>query len=294
MTKIAGITPAFWEKHMPIFALVITAILERQNLITKARGVFNNQILRYISFFMTRSVDTQRQIRYIYLFACLPIVLILLGLKLVVSPHHFVIYMIIKLIFFILCVQILTWKEQSKAESKTNNYSFIDTYAIYFFSALFWYLVLPACIGLLCYVIITAISNEYKNKELDSVIYNVVVDKMLFYANVIPYSFLFLFIAIAGNFEDVTHYLLEQRKNFVKSFFFLNNTLREVIFIAIGREKFKLNTEINSYNEATEASELDANKFNPKINAYIVAILYRSGIFFVVIVGIISIANLLR
>jgi hypothetical protein len=138
------------------------------------------------------------------------------------------------------------------------------------------------------------ISNEFKHKGLDSVIYNVVVDKILFYANVVPYSVLFLFIAIAGNFEDVTHYLVEQRKNFVKSFFFLENTLREIIFIAIGKEKFKLNTEINRYNEATEAYAPDAEKFNPKINAYIVAILYRAGIFFIAIVGIISIANLLR
>lgn len=279
---------------MPIFALVLTAILERQNLLNKVRSVFNKQILCYIRFFMKRTVDTQREIRYIYLFACLPVVLLLLGIKIVIAPHYLVLYTLIKLILFVLGVQVLTWKEESKTPSKAKNYSFIDTYAVYFFATLFWYLVLPANIGLMCYIIITAISNEFKNKGLDSVIYNVVLDKMLFYANVIPYSFLFLFIAIAGNFEDVIHYLVEQRKNFVKSFFFLDNTLREVIFIALGKEKFKLNTEINSYNEATEASELDEDKFNPKINAYIVAILYRAGIFFVVIVGIISIANLLR
>jgi hypothetical protein len=278
---------------MPIIALILTGILERRNLLTTVRNAFNNQILRYISFFTTRTVETQRQIRYIYLFACLPIVLILFGIKIVFAPHFLIIYLLIKLALFILGVQILTWKEESKTESATKNYSFIETYAVYFFCAFFWYVVLPAGIGLMCYLIITAISNEFKNKNLDSVIYNVVVDKILFYANVIPYSFLFLFIAIAGNFEDVTHYLVEQRKNFVKSFFFLENTLREIIFIAIGKEKFKLNQDTN-YNEATEAYELDAEKFNPQINAYIVAILYRAGLFFIALVGIISIANLLR
>ncbi|HLX52699.1 MAG TPA: hypothetical protein VKR58_02105 [Aquella sp.] len=279
---------------MAIIALILTAILERRNLLTKVRNAFNNQILRYISFFMMRTVKTQRQIRYIYLFACLPIVLILIGIKAIIAPHFFVILVLIKLALFICGVQILTWKEQSKTESGAKNYSFIETYAVSFFSAFFWYLVLPAGIGLMSYLIITAISNEFKHKGLDSVTYNVVVDKILFYANVIPYSVLFLFVAIAGNFEDVTHYLVEQRKNFVKSFFFLENTLREIIFIAIGKERFKLTTEINSYNEATEAYELDAEKFNPKINAYIVAILYRAGIFFIAIVGIVSIANLLR
>lgn len=279
---------------MPIIALLLTAILERRNLLTKVRSAFNNQILRYISFFMMRTVKTQRQIRYIYLFACLPIILILIGVKIVLAPHYFVLYTLIKLALFICGIKILTWKEESKTDSGTRNYSFIETYAVSFFAAFFWYLVLPTGIGLMCYLIITAISNEFKHKGLDSVIYNVVVDKILFYANVIPYSVLFLFVAIAGNFEDVTHYLVEQRKNFVKSFFFLENTLREIIFIAIGKEKFKLSTEINRYNEATEAYELDAEKFNPKINAYIVAILYRAGIFFIAIVGIISIANLLR
>jgi hypothetical protein len=279
---------------MPIIALIITVILEQRNLLVKVRSAFNNQILRYISFFMMRNIETQRQIRYIYLFACLPIVLILFGIKVVLAPHYFIFYTLIKLAIFICGIQVLTWKEQSKTESASKNYSFIETYAVSFFAAFFWYLALPAGVGLMCYLIITAISNEFKRKGLDSVIYNVVVDKILFYANVIPYSVLFLFVAIAGNFEDVTHYLVEQRKNFVKSFFFLENTLREIIFIAIGKEKFKLDTQINSYNEATEAYDLDAEKFNPKINAYIVAILYRAGIFFIAIVGIISIANLLR
>ncbi len=277
---------------MPIIALVLTALLEQRNLLTNVRQVFHNQILRYISFFMTRTVETQRQIRYIYLFACLPIALILFGIKVVLAPHYLFIYVLFKLALFICGVQILTWKEQSKLGTK--NYAFIETYAVSFFAALFWFVVLPAGIGLMSYIIITTISNEFKNKNLDSVIYNVVVDKILFYANVIPYSCLFLFIAIAGNFEDVTHYVVEQRKNFVKSFFFLENTLREVIFIAIGKEKFKLNTETNSYNEATEAYELNTERFNPKMNAYIVAILYRASIFFIIVVGIVSIANLLR
>lgn len=280
---------------MTIIVLLITIILERHNLLSKARSVFNHQILRYINFFTMREVKTQRQIRYIYLFACLPLVLILLALKSVLAEEHFIIYMLIEFIIFILCIQISAWREQSKTKSGAKNYFFIETYAVYFFAALFWYLVLPADIGIVCYIIITAISNEFKHKGLDSVIYNIIVDKMLFYANIVPYALLFLFIAIAGNFEDVIHYLVEQRKNFIKSFFFLENTLREVIFIAIGREKFKLGTEeLNQYNEATEACELDYEKFNPKINAYIVAILYRAGIFFAILIAIISIANLLR
>lgn len=279
---------------MPLISIILTAFLEQRSLLNKARRGFNNQILRYIGFFISRPVETQRQIRYIYLFACLPIVLILLGLELVVAPHHRFIYTLLKLVLFVFGVQVLTWKEQSKTEAGAKNHSFIETYAVNFFAALFWYLVLPAAIGLMCYLIITAISNEFKRQNLDSVIYNVVVDKMLFYANIIPYSLLFLFIAIAGNFEDVTHYIVEQRKNFAKSFFFLENTLKEVIFIAIGKEKFQLSSDINDYNETTEANELGTEKFNPKINAYIVAILYRSGIFFVVLIGLISIANLLR
>lgn len=277
---------------MPIISIVLTFILEQRKLLTDFRAIFNNYLLSYISFFTSnKKITTQREIRYIYLFACLPVIIVLLVLKLSSNNHVYVLYLV-KLILFILSIQFLTWKEQAKSSER--NLAFIQTFATYFFAALFWYLVLPACIGLMCYLIIIAISEDLKHKAPDLVVYNVVVDKMLFYANIIPYSVLFVFIAIAGNFEDVMHYIVGERKNFNKSFFFLENTLNEIILIAISKEKFKVAQKSYSGDDAIEANELYQEKLSPEIRAYIVALLYRSGIFFTILVGIISVANLLR
>ena len=275
---------------MSIFAIILTALLEQKRLLNNIRAIFNKYLESYIEFFTNRTVSSQREIRYIYLFACLPVIFVL-GILGFLLSHHILFYSILKLVLFIFCIHILTWKEQAK--TTTDNYSYINTYAINFFSVLFWYLVIPASIGAVCYLIIIAISNSFKEKGLDSVIYNVTVDKMLFYANVIPYTLLYMFIALAGNFEEVTHFIIAQRKHFTKSFFYLENVLHEIILIAIGKEKFQLAQEIYNPDDATEANLLQAEKFNPKINSYIIAILYRTGLFFIGLIAIISIANIL-
>ncbi len=274
---------------MPIIALILTGILERRNLLTTARSAFNNQILRYISFFTTRTVETQRQIRYIYLFACLPVIIILLGLKLVLIKHM-AIMLIINLFLFMLSIQILTWKEEAKQEEAADKRSFINTYATRFFAPLFWFLILPSAIGSISYLIIICQSAELKARNLDTLIYNHVVDKMLFYANLIPYALLFLLIALAGDFEEVTHYIVEQKKNFSKSFYFLENMLHEIVLIAIGKGKFQIDGTWYTDQGEIEAAVLDDQRFTREITAYIVAILYRASLFFIGIIAVVCIA----
>jgi len=275
---------------MPIIAILITIFLEQRKLLTQVREVFNEKLVNYVRFFTHRSFNTPKELRYVYLFACLPIIVTLIIIKLLLFKYV-IVYQLINLILFILSVEILTWKEEAKKHTQADNRSFISTYAIHFFAALFWFLVLPSAIGSICYLIIILISIELKNQALDSMIYNVVVDKMLFYANIIPYVILFVFIAIAGNFEEVTHFMVAQKKHFSKSFYFLENMLSEIVLIAIGKDKFQINPKLIV--EGIEAGSINSERFTPKITAYIVAILYRAGLFFIGMLAIISIANLI-
>jgi membrane protein required for beta-lactamase induction len=195
-----------------------------------------------------------------------------------------------------LSVHILTWKEAAKKENlKNNNYNFINIYATHFFAALFWYVVLPSAIGSLCYLIVMSISVELKNKGLDLIVYNVVVDKMLFYVNVIPYTLLYLFIAIAGDFEAVIHHILQKRKHVTKSYYFLNITLKEVVLLAIGKDKFEITPLQNHDNDEndTESGMLQEEKFTPEIKPYIVAVLYRASIFYLGILALIEIVSII-
>ncbi len=283
---------------MSIIAIILSIILEQQKLLFKVRKWFIHILEQYISVFTKRDLTTQRSIRLTYVFACVPIILILLTLKFTIGYKHQFIYFIINTIIFLLCANILSWKEEAKSSTPNKEYqAFIQTYATSFFATIFWFIILPSAIGAICYLMILLISQILKEQGKDSLVYNEVVDKMLFYVNLPPYLFLYLFIAAAGDFEEVTHYLLEQRKNFTKSYYFLENLLNEVTLVAIGKSKFMKAGNQETNDENTNEAFLEVQKqriVNPKIIDYIIALLYRSGLIFLILIAMVSIANLIR
>ncbi len=275
---------------MSIFAILLTSILEQRNLLSKIRAVFWKYLEIYVGYFTNRQINSQRQLRLIYLFASLPVFVILFIIKLLLLNHQ-IIYSLLNIFLFVLTVQILTWKNEAKDETVSDKRSFITTYAVKFFVPLFWFVVLPSAIGSICFLLIVCISAKLKAKNIDLIIYNVVADKMIFYASVIPYAILFGFIALAGDFEEVTHYVLEQKNNFTKSYYFLENTLNEIVLIAIGKDKFQLGIK-DSETDEIEAFKLEEEHFTPEITAYIVAVLYRTGLFFIGVITLVCIAQL--
>ena len=275
---------------MSIFAIVITFFLEKAGWLTTIRNIVQQHIDKYLSLLLSSNLGKPSRLRWIYLFACIPVWVILLTLQKLLS-HHQVVLFIIYILLFIFTVQLFTWRTEAKNTQIANKRSFIMTYATSFFCPLFWFIVLPCGTGSLSYLIFIQLSIQLKSRQVDTIIYNVVIDKMLFYANIIPYTILFIFIAFAGNFEEVLHYLLEQRKVLIKSSYFLENVLHEVVLIAIGKNKFEImNNGANALE--VEAARLDKQHFTPEITTYIVAILYRSGLFFIGLIALISLINL--
>ncbi len=275
---------------MSLFAIILTSLLEQKKLLGKIRAFFWRYLEIYVGYFTSRQINNQRQLRMIYLFASLPVFIVLFAIKLILFNHQ-IIYSLLNIFLFVLTVQILTWKNEAKDETTADKRSFIITYAIKFFVPLFCFVALPSAIGSICFLLIVCISAKLKSKNIDLIIYNVVADKMLFYASVIPYTILFGFIALAGDFEEVTHYILEQKNNFTKSFYFLENTLNDIVLIAIGKDKFQLGTKDLETDEI-EAFKLEEEHFTPEITAYIVAVLYRAGLFFIGVIALICIAKL--
>jgi cobalamin biosynthesis protein CobD/CbiB len=275
---------------MLIFAIIITVILEQTKSVFGLRNKFIQLMERYINFFTAIPIRNQRQLRLMYLYVCIPIILLLIALKILLVKSHFL-NIFINLFLFILSVQILTWKEEAKHVNAASERSFVSTYANKFFAPLFWFIVLPSAIGPICYLLITQLSSFLKSKNIDLEIYNVVVDKMLFYINVIPYAILFIFIALASHFEESMHFILEKKKQFHKSFFFLENMLNELVLVANGKERFKIHENFK-YDQEIEASSFSSQRYTPEITAYIVATLYRAGIFFIGLVVLISVAKI--
>jgi hypothetical protein len=133
-------------------------------------------------------------------------------------------------------------------------------------------------------------ATKLRARGEESLVYSVVVDKMLFWINLVPYTVLIIFIAVAGDFEEVMRYALEQRGKVKLSFFYLENVLNEVAFVAIGKDKFAKPHAIED--DGIEDVRSTNNLFDPKVVDYVVALLYRSGLFFIAFVSIISIINL--
>ncbi len=272
---------------MMIIGILMVFLLEQLEFTIKFRKIVYTSILKYIQFFINKDFKYQKEIRFAYVLAIIPILAILISFKIFLTGGLLILFKLLLLISFI---QILSWKKEAKHTSKHNkNFTFIETFAVNFFAPLFWYWVLPCGIGMVTYVMVMIISEQFKHKNLDSVVYNVVVDKMMFYVNFIPYCLLYIFIALAGDFEHVSHYLLNQRKNFTKGFYFLNRVLYDVILIAINRDNYE--ETLHEYYDGVESGITPGAKLSVDMVPYIVAVLYRAGLFFLMGIGLFTIAH---
>lgn len=277
---------------MSFVAILLNLFLEQKKLLSGVRGWFNSKINQYAGLFVNREFHTVREIRLHFIFALIPFLLITMLLLILPLTSLHSIYFIINCLLFILCVDMLGWKEEAKTTNRSNNFQqFVQTYATKFFATTFWFIVLPSVLGAICYLVLTAMGNKLRARGEESLVYTVVVDKMLFWINLVPYSVLVLFIAAAGDFEEVMRYVLEQRGKVKTSFFYLENVLNEIAFVAIGKDKFT-NANNDYDNDEIEDVRRTNNLFDAKVVDYVVALLYRTGLFFIGFISIISIINL--
>ena len=274
---------------MSFLAIIVTLLLEQQKLLHGVRRWFNRKIEQYAGFFVNRDFQTVFEIRLQFIFAILPfVVLTLILLILPLSSHH-IIYFFVNSLLFLLCVDMLGWKEEAKTTNRGRDFQqFVQTFATRFFATTFWFIVLPSCLGAIAYLVLTVIANKLRERGEDSLVYTVVVDKMLFWINIVPYTVLFFFIAAAGDFEDVMHYVIGQKGKVKLSFYYLENVLNEVAFTAIGKDKFTT-ANFDSLDDGIEDVRASHVLFDPKVVDYVVALLYRSGLFFVLAISVISI-----
>lgn len=278
---------------MSFLAIILTLLLEQQKLLRGIRTWFNHKIEIYANLFISRDFQTVRQIRLQFILALIPFLLMTILIMILPWSRHHLAYFIVNCFLFILCSDILGWKEEAKTTNRRSNFQqFVQSYATKFFATTFWFIILPSVLGAICYLVLTAMGNKLRARGEESVVYTVVVDKMLFWINILPYAVLFIFIAAAGDFEEVIRYVLEQLKHLKLSFYYLETTLNEVAFIAIGKDKFKNINKTFDY-EGFEDLKKSNNLFDPKVVDFVVALLYRSGLFFIFAISLISLVNLI-
>lgn len=275
---------------MYILSILITGALDKHNLLRGVREKFIDLLKLYLDLFNKYQTKNQRQIRYLYVLVLVPILIAVAIIKIVFIKYS-IILDVINLILFMLSCQMFSWIDE--ANKKVSLQEFINTYANWFFAPLFWFFVLPT-FGPVCYLIISLISAKIKDSKPDLIVYNMTVDKMLFYVNVIPFLVLYFFLAIAGNFEEILHFVLSKKEElYSKSFYTLEYVLKEVVLISIGKSKFQNNTLVSeNYDYNTEFRVED--KISDEVKPFIIAILYRTGLFFISVLAIVDLTIIMH
>ena len=264
---------------MFILAIILTYILEEKFSLDDFRNSVISKTREFISKLINpERITTQRKLRLLYLYICLPVITTDIVINLIFK-NNYVISLIINIFIFIIFVNINSWKKNS---NKTNakQLFFISDFANNFFSASFWFIVFPYSSGLLAYYLITEISYVLKRNNIDSQVFNITIDKMLFYINFLPYLLLYFFISITSNFEDVFHILLEEKNKFNKSYYFILNLLYDVILVAIRKDNFKIEKN-QLFDEDINDIYIHKIEYNDDVLTYIIALLNRVTIFFI-------------
>lgn len=278
---------------MSFLAIIAAFFIEQYKILSTPKKWFRNKIDQYAKLFVSKNFNSVRKIRLQFIIALIPFVIATLILYIMPLAHWHLPYFVTNAVLFILSVDILGWKQEAKHSAKNREYvGFIQSFATNFFAATFWFILLPSVLGTICYLTLTAMGNLLRSRGEQSAVYTIVVDKMLFWINLVPYTVLIMFIAIAGDFEEVMHYVVSQRNKVKVSFYYLENVLNEVAFLAIGKDKFA-KASSRYQDDTIEDYRSNKDKLNPEIIKYVVALLYRVGIFFIGSIIIISLAELL-
>ena len=264
---------------MYILAILCSYFLNEKLSLDNFRNTIYSQIILIINKFIKLiKITNQRKLRLLYFYICLPFVILDLGINLILE-HHYVLYYIFNIFIFVVCVDITSWKKPVTVDNSKHLF-FISDFSNRFFAPSIWFIILPYSTGLIVYFLVLETSKVLKENKVDSQVYNITIDKILFYVNLVPYFILYIFIALVSNFEDVLHCLLEYRHKFIKSYYFLLKILHEMVLIAIRKEHFKL--------EKNQLFDSDINdiyihqiEYSEDVITYISALLNRIIIFLI-------------
>lgn len=278
---------------MTFLVILVAAFIDYKKLFRKLKHSFHNKIAQYAAVFVNRDFNTVREIRTQFLLAMIPFVIATALLFILPLTNLHVIYFLINALLFILSVDMFAWRDEARETQKSSDYhKFVQTFATKFFATTLWFIVFPSVLGSICYLTLTAMGTLLRARGEESMVYHMVVDKMLFWINIIPYTLLILLLALLGDFEEVMHYTVSQKDKIKISYFYLENTLNEVAFIAIGKDKFS-HKKYNDDDSGIENFTKTNNSFDPRAVDFVVALLYRAGIFFILGITVASIIALL-
>lgn len=280
---------------MTFLSILLVLFLERQNLLATPRKKFMVLLNKYVDFFTNQDFKSTQGIEFRLAFMLLPVVVFAIITQIIKVYAGSVVAFAIYLIIYALIVDIRSWRKLMGSCSSTDtnkSMDFISYYATRCFAVTFWFAVLPGISGALAYVLLMLAADKLRDKHLDNVVYATIIDKILFWINLPAYTVLVVYLALVGEFEEVTRALVEKFKYNV-SYYYLQSLLRELLFVSIGIDKFKKEAS-EMDDDVTETMAVSSEQYSSEVSKYLAAVLYRCSIAFTSTIFLVTIAGLLH
>lgn len=269
---------------MTAIIIVLAFYLEKIQVVQLFKKNVQRLLHAYINFFLKEKFHSTFQMRLYFLGLVIPITFLLIGLMILTSKIFGLLYFLLNLIAYIACVDFSIFDVFRSKEQVSDLKQVVTDYASSFFACSFWFVVLPGPIGIVLYFILVHVAQQLKANRQELLIYNLVIDKMLFWINLFPYALLSTMFGLVGNFEKSLSYLLEHFKYKISSFY-LENILYELSLAAVDKKQ----TIMDDYGYQ---SLTDCNVVSQDDIRSVVALLYRCTVLFVFIIFLLNISHL--
>ena len=227
-----------------------------------------------VLFFLKEKFHSTLQMRIYFFSLIVPILIMLIVLMLITSKITGILYFMLNFVAYVSCTNFALFSDLKNDIIDIKQV--VYNYAKGFFASSFWFVVLPGPIGVVIYFILTNVSDRLKVNKQDLLIYNLVIDKMLFWLNLLPYMLLSCLFALVGNFEQVFFYAIKNFKYKISAFY-LEDFLFELSLLAVDNKKNIIDDY--GYQAISHYSYIDQNGVDR-----ITALLYRVTLFFVAII----------
>jgi membrane protein required for beta-lactamase induction len=268
---------------MTAVIIVLAFYFEKLDYVRLFKKSVQRVLQAYIDFFLKERFQSTFQMRLYFLGLVIPIFTLLVGLMIITSKIFGLLYFLLNFVAYLSCVDFSIFYRLREKDNIVDLKQVVYDYSGNFFACSFWFVALPGPLGVVLYFILVHVSDRLKANKQELLIYNLVIDKMLFWLNLFPYSLLSVMFALVGNFERVISYLLDNFKYKISSFY-LENFLFELSLSAV--DKKQVITDDYGYQSVADCNNISKDEVYS-----VVALLYRCTVLFVLMILMLNLSH---
>jgi len=272
---------------MSSISIIIAYLLDKYIRQSKIKQFYFRLIARYSNLFTSKKPRSVKHIRQSFIFSIIPILAIGIALSVLFdNTIGYFFFFIFNTFIFCLACDFYSWRNvpHNNADDKLISRT-IHSFMTHQFALVIYFLIMPSISGVVIYTLLNTSAQTIKKNNTESLVQFDVVDKMLFWLNLIPYSIMFVFISLAGDFDSTIYTLLKQKNKFKISSYYLEQLLNQLVLNSVRKTDTDLNDEVNE-SGLTKNNVYEINFYN-----HVKALLFRAFIMIFICIIILSIVH---